>query len=187
MNSQNLNDQKSVAQTAANPAQTEVETKQNNRAAQLADGQITLAEYVGLGKKELYVIAEQAHRLLISGKLEEAKDIYQGLVAADPYDSVFHCHLGAAQLRLGKPDEAFEQFELSLQYNIHNVDAFVGRAEILLSRGDVPAAIADFTRALELDKEGKRASTMRARATLLALKDTLEKQVAGEQSASGGK
>lgn len=171
MNNQNLNDQKSVGQTAA-------ETKQAERAARLADGQITLAEFVGLGKKELYAIAQQAHQLLGSGKLEEAKDIYQGLVAADPYDSVFHCHLGATLLRLGNADEAFEQFQLSLQYNIHNVDAFVGRGEIHFTRGNLPEAVADFTKALELDKEVKRASTMRARATLIALKETLEKQTA---------
>lgn len=161
------------------------EVQQNRRAALLANGEITLAQYVGLGKDELYAIARQAHQLLNSGKLEEARDLYQGLVAADPFDSVFHCHLGAAQLRLNEPDAAFEQFNLALQYNIANVDAFVGRAEILLARGDLTAAVADFKKALELDSEGARASTLRARAKLLALKDQLEKAASSDAAKTG--
>lgn len=142
----------------------------------LATGQITLAEYVGLDKKQLYEIAKQGYQLLESGKIEEAKEIYQGLVLADPYDSVFHCHLGSILVRLNNHDEAFEQFELALNYNIANVDAFVGRGEIYLSRGQVTEAIEDFKKAIELDSEGKRGSTIRARAILLALKDAIEQQ-----------
>lgn len=148
----------------------------DNRAGQLASGQITLGEYIGLGKQELYVIAQQAYQLLNSGRLEEARDIYQGLVAADPYDSVFHCHLGSAQLRLGNTDEAFQEFESSLQYNIANIDAFVGRGEIYLMRGELNQAINDLSKAIELDPQATRKSTIRARAALIALKDALEKQ-----------
>lgn len=184
MNNQDLNHENSKADQSVRKSEpiatAPIAPEYDERAARLAAGEITLAEYVGLGKTELYMIAKQAHQLLNSGKLEEARDIYQGLVSADPYDSVFHCHLGAAQLRLNKPDEAFEQFELSLRYNIANIDAFVGRGEINLSRGDLPAAIADFSKAVELDKEGKRASTQRARATLVALKESLEKQAAAK-------
>lgn len=157
-------------------AGTPEEAKQAEWAARLITGQITLAEYVGLSKKELYVIAQQAYQLLNSGRLEEACQIYQGLVAADPYDSVFHCHLGATLLRLNQTDAAFEQFNAALQYNIANVDAFAGRGEISLMRGDFKEAIEDLRKVLELDQEGKRASTMRARALLMALKDSLEKQ-----------
>ena len=155
--------------------------QQSEWATLLASGQITLAEYVGLNRKELYVIAQQAYQLLNSGKLEEARDIYQGLVAADPYDSVFHCHLGSVLLRLGKPDEALKEFDAALQYNIANVDAFAGRGEIRLAQGSLKEAVADLRKAIELDPEGKRASTKRARAALLSLKDILEKQQAEEK------
>lgn len=156
------------------------DAQQSEWAALLASGQITLAEYAGLSKKELYVIAQQAYQLLNSGKLEEAHDIYQGLVAADPYDSVFHCHLGSVQLRLGKTEEALREFDSALQYNIANVDALAGRGEVRLSQGQVKEAVADLRKAIELDPEGKRASTRRARAALLSLKDMLEKQQADD-------
>lgn len=149
------------------------EELQREWAAKLANGEITLAEYVGLSKKELYVIANQAYQLLQSGRLEEARDIYKGLVAADPYDSVFHCHLGAAQLRLGDEDEALKQFDLALQYNIANIDALAARGEIYLNRGKINEAVADLGKAIELDAEGKRASTVRARAALTSLREQL--------------
>jgi tetratricopeptide (TPR) repeat protein len=151
----------------------------SERDHQLSTGQINLAEYVGIDKRQLYVIANQGYQLLESGKIEEAKEIYEGLVAADPSDSVFHCHLGSILVRLGNLDEAFEQFNLALNYNISNVDAFVGRGEIQLSRGMVQEAIDDFRKAIEFDPEVKRGSTIRARGILLALKDAIEKQSAG--------
>lgn len=160
------------------------EVVQTERAKLFADGQMTLAEYAGFSKSDLYVIAQQAYHLLHSGKLEEARDIYQGLVAADPFDSVFHCHLGSTLFRLGNQDEALKEFDLSLQYNIANVDALAGRGEIRLAQGQLKEAVADLRQALELDPEGKRASTKRARAALLSLKDLLEKQQAENGSNS---
>jgi tetratricopeptide (TPR) repeat protein len=148
----------------------------------LGSGQITIAEYVGLGKRELYEIAKQGYKLLERGKIEEARDIYQGLVSADPYDSVFHCHLGSIYVRLNQQDKALEQFELSLQYNIANIDAFVGRGEIYLSKGEIQKAIEDFKKAIELDKENKRGSTVRAKAILFALKDAIEKQQSSQNA-----
>jgi Flp pilus assembly protein TadD len=147
---------------------------------QLATGQINLAEYVGIDKRQLYTIAKQGYQLLESGKIEEAKEIYQGLVAADPSDSVFHCHLGSILVRSGNTDEAFDEFNLALDYNLANIDAFVGRGEIYLSRGQVQEAIDDFRKAIELDAEAKRGSTVRARGILLALKDAIEKQSNGD-------
>jgi Flp pilus assembly protein TadD len=154
----------------------ETDEKLSERDYKLATGQINLAEYVGIDKRQLYVIAKQGYQLLESGKIEEAKEIYQGLVAADPYDSVFHCHLGSIFVRLGNTTEAFDEFNLALNVNIANIDALVGRGEIYLSRGQVQEAVDDFRKAIELDSEIKRGSTIRARGILLALKDAVEKQ-----------
>jgi tetratricopeptide (TPR) repeat protein len=165
MNAENANEQPATAE-------------EQELAARLVTGQITLGEYVGLNKNDLYVIAKQAYELLESGRLEEARDLYQGLVAADPYDSVFHCHLGATLLRSGEADAAFDEFNYALQFNIANGDALVGRGEIHLQRGALKEAVADLGKAIELDPDGKRVSTARAKAALLTLKDALEKQQA---------
>ena len=140
-------------------------------AARLACGEITLAEFAGLSREQQYQIAAIGYSMMNSGKLEEARAIYRGLVAASPYDSVFHCHLAAAHLRTGEVDEALAHFDLALRYNIANVDALVGRGETFLNRGQFVEALKDLRAALELDTQARRPSTMRARAMLLALKE----------------
>lgn len=144
--------------------------------AKLATGQITLAEYAGIGKKQLYEIAKQGYQLFSSGKLDEAEVIYSGLVAADPYDSVFHCHLGAVYFRKGEMEKAFDEYSASIRLNIANVDALAARGEIYLQKGELKQGIEDLRKALENDPEAKRPSTQRARALLLSLRDAAQQQ-----------
>jgi tetratricopeptide (TPR) repeat protein len=154
-----------------------METNQSNarkREAQekLATGQITIAEAVGISRKQLYAIANRGYQLLNLGRLEEARQIYAGLVAADPYDSVFHCHLGAVLYRLGEMDKAFEEYDASIRLNIANVDALSGRGELYLLKGEVKKGIEDLRKALENDPKGTHPSSLRARALLLSLRQT---------------
>lgn len=149
-----------------------------DRKAKLATGQITLAEFVGLDQKQLYEIANKGYQLMNSGKLEEARQIYEGLVAANPYDSVFHCHLGAIYWRLGNLDKAFDEYNTSLNFNIANVDALAGRGELLLQKGQIKEGIEDLRSALENDSEGRRPSTQRARALLISLHDAAQEKAA---------
>ena len=144
----------------------------------LASGQITLAEFAGLGKEQLYEIAKQGYRLFSSGKLDDAEIIYSGLVAADPFDSVFHCHLGAVYFRKNEMDKAFKEYSSAIRLNIANVDALAGRGEIYLQRGELKEGIEDLRNALDNDPEAKRDSTRRARALLLSLRDAAQKQAA---------
>lgn len=144
-------------------------------AERLVGGEINLAEFVGLGREQLYAIAQVAYQLYNSGKVEQAREIYRGLVAADPLDSVFHCHLAASHHRLGDLDEAFSEYTAALRFNFANQDALAGRGEIHLQRGSLAEAVSDLRAAVELDAEGKRATTLRARAILIAIKEALAK------------
>ncbi|HEX8248383.1 MAG TPA: tetratricopeptide repeat protein [Pyrinomonadaceae bacterium] len=142
----------------------------------LATGQITLAEYVGISRDEMYKIAQQAYQLMNRGKLEEARRIYSGLVAADPYDSVFHCHLGAVLFRMGEHEKAFAEYDAALRYNIANVDALAGRGELYIMRGEVKKGVEDLRAALEKDPQGERPTSQRARALLLSMREAARKQ-----------
>jgi tetratricopeptide (TPR) repeat protein len=142
--------------------------------AMLMRGEVTLAEVFGMDRDSLYEIARLGYSLLNSGNLREAKQIYLGLVAADPYDSVFHCHLGAVHHSLGELDEACQQYTEALNLNYANIDALVGRAEIQLSRGNLAAGITALKQAIEIDPEGTRPATLRGRSLLLALKRSAE-------------
>jgi tetratricopeptide (TPR) repeat protein len=159
--------------------QAESEIRKQEVQEKLATGQITIAEAVGISQEQLYAIAQRGYQLLNSGKLEEARQIYAGLVAANPYDSVFHCHLGAVYMRMGEIDKAFDEFDASLRFNIANVDAYAGRGEIYLQKGEIKKGIEDLRKALENDPNGEHPATLRARALLLSLRQA----AANKQSA----
>lgn len=146
-------------------------------------GEITLGDFVGLKRDTLYRIAQVGYHLLASGKHDEAKQIYLGLVAADPYDSVFHCHLATVCHRLGDLGRALDEYTEALRFNKANADALAGRGELHLMHGRLPESITDLRAAIKLDPQGKRRSTIRARAILLSLKDAADKQRADKQRA----
>lgn len=142
-----------------------------DRLGKIASGQATIAQAAGLTKNQLYMIADRAYQLFSQGKLDDARQIYEGLVAADPYDSVFHCHLGAVLWRTGEVDRAFAEYDAAVRYNSANVDALAGRGELLISRGEVERGIEDLGAALKHDQHCKRPSTQRARALLLSMRE----------------
>ena len=135
----------------------------------LVVGEITPAEFLGLSQEMLYQIATRGHEMLKTGKFQDALDIFKGLVAASPYDSVFHCNLASTYAHLEKYAEAKDEYTRALELNIGNVDALVGRSELLLREGNVNGAVQDIQSALKLDPEAKRENTKRARATLTML------------------
>lgn len=140
-------------------------------ARRLVSGQATLAEYAGLRRERLYEIALVGYHLMNSGKLAEAREIYRGLVAADPFDSVFNCHLAAVNLRLGETDAALAGFDAALRLNASSVDALAGRGEAYFKQGRLGEAVKDLRAAVELDREFVRPSGVRARALLVALRE----------------
>ena len=155
----------------------ETTAKRSEQAGEkLATGQMTLAEYVGLSRDRMYKIAQQAYRLMNRGKLEEARLIYSGLVAADPYDSVFHCHLGAVLFRMGEHEKAFDEYDAALRFNLANIDALAGRGELYIMRGELKKGVEDLRRALENDPRGERPTTQRARALLLSMREAARRQ-----------
>jgi Flp pilus assembly protein TadD len=147
-------------------------------AERLATGQSTLADFLGLGREQLYEVAGRAYGLMNSGKLEEALVIYRGLVAADPTDSVFRCHLGAVELRRGRAAEAAAEFDAALRFNRANMDALSGRGEARLRLGRIGEAVEDLRAAVELDPQARRPSTLRARALLVTLRQAARRRQA---------
>jgi len=63
-------------------------------------GEITPAEFLGMSNENLYKLAAMGHDLFKSDQIQGALEIFEGLTAASPYDSVFHTHLAATYARL---------------------------------------------------------------------------------------
>lgn len=145
-------------------------------AEKLAIGEITPGEFLGFSTESLYKVATLGHEMLKTGQIQAALDIFEGLVAASPYDSVFHCHLAAVYANLQRFDEAKESYTKALQFNIANVDALVGRSELYLREGKIQEALNDIKAALKLDPQGSKDSTKRARTILSVLQKAAEEK-----------
>ncbi len=151
------------------PSHHPLAPSQQELGEKLLRGNITPAQYLGISPQRLYEFATLGHRLLRDGNLQAALTLFKGLVAASPCDSVFHCNLAAAYAQLERFPEAMEAYTQALRFNLANVDALVGRSELLLRQGQVAEALQDLEGALRLDPQAERESTQRARATLLLL------------------
>jgi tetratricopeptide (TPR) repeat protein len=151
--------------------ETDRQNASREKALRLARGEITLAQYAGLRRDELYAIAREAYRLMGGGRVAEALTIYRGLAAADPYDSVFRCHLAAALLRTGDAEASLTEFDAALRLNVANGDALSGRGEARLRLGHFNEAVKDLTAAAALDPKVTRPSTARALSLLNAVRE----------------
>jgi tetratricopeptide (TPR) repeat protein len=164
------------------PPKNPQELSREELARRLIAAEITPAEYLGLSQQQLYEIATVGNNMLKRGDLEKARDIFLGLVAASPYDSVFRVNLAFAYHQLKQYPEALEEYNTSLRLNIANVDAMVGRSELYLMEGKIEEALKDILAALKLDPNATRDTTKRARATLQMLQKKADETLNGSKT-----
>lgn len=136
-------------------------------------GQITLGDLEGISKQEQYQIAQLGHGYLTSGKLEKAKVVFEALLALDPFDAYFHMALGSVAQQDEDYREAEKRYSRALEINPFSAPTFANRGEVRIFMGRLSDGVSDLIRAVEEDKQGREPSTVRAQATLAALKDQL--------------
>jgi len=138
-------------------------------------GDITASDMMGLTRDELYMIAKRGYELMEQGKLDQANQVYEGLVYLDPYDPYFYTVLGSIRQQQEDLDGALQLYEQALKMQPWNINALTNRGEIRFKQGHLTDAFQDFQRVIELDPDDKNRSTLRAKAIVLALKEALEK------------
>ena len=114
-----------------------------------AQGKTSLREIKGYSDDELYAIAHIGYFFLIQGKNDEARILFEGLVAVDPRNDYYYRALGVIFQRLGEDDRAIKQFAYAIRLNPGSPYAYVNRAEIHISLGDMHVAERDLRSALE--------------------------------------
>ncbi len=105
------------------------------------------AEDVERGMTEL---AALGHSLFTQGRVQEARAVFEGLVASGPRDSYAHTMLGTIYLALEAFDRALALFEAALQIDSADVPALVYRGEIRFKQRKLKPALEDFKRAIDL-------------------------------------
>jgi tetratricopeptide (TPR) repeat protein len=140
-------------------------------------GDITLQELRGITDEEMAAVASLGYTFYENGKLEEAKVIFEGLEAWNPNDGYTYSMLGAIYLLQNENEKAINALNEAIRLDPNNISAYVNRGEVLLKEGKLIEAAEDLKKAIELDKDEKDPSAMRARALVLATRDILKEAV----------
>ena len=114
-----------------------------------AAGQITLKELKGYTDDELYAIAHTGYFFLMQGKNNEAKTLFEGLVAIDPRNDYYYRALGVIFHKLGDAERALKQFGYAIRVQPRGASAYVNRAEVYIATSRYQEAAADLRKALE--------------------------------------
>ena len=136
-------------------------------------GQMTLGDLEGITKQQQYQIAEIGHAYLTSGKLDEAKRVFEGLLALDPFDAYFHLSLGSIAQQKDDFEEADKRYTRALEINPFSPTAHANRGEVRVMTGRLEDGALDLVKAIQLDPDGKEPATIRAKATVRVLKEQL--------------
>jgi Flp pilus assembly protein TadD len=127
-------------------------------------GETSLREIYGYSDQELYGISTQGYTLLMEGKLDAAKNIFEGLVALDPKNDYYYRALGVLYHRLGDGERAIRQFGYAIRVRPGDLISYVNRAEIYVQQKNFAAAEQDLHKVLQIGRPEhsmvKKASAM---------------------------
>jgi len=112
---------------------------------------------------EIAVLASAARHYADHGRLEEARDVFAGLVQLEPGVSYLHTGLGCVLMRLGCAGDALESFEAALRLDPGDVAALAYAGELRLAKGDEAGGLGYLDRAIALDPGGGDPWALRAR------------------------
>ena len=138
-----------------------------DQVAAFIQGHITLGDLEGVTKADQYKLAEKGHQLLEEGKLDDAKIVFEGLLALDPYDAYYLTALGSIAQRTEQLREAEHFYSRALTVNPYAIAAWANRGEVRIHLGQLVEAAGDLAKAIDLDPEG--ANPIGQRARLIAL------------------
>ena len=135
-----------------------------------AEGKTTLKDIKGYTDHELYAIAHMAYFYLNQGKTEEAKTLFEGLVALDPKNGYYYRALGVIFFyKLGDTERALRQFGYAIRVTPQRPHAYVNRAEVNIALGRGSKAAKDLQTALSLVGPKEPQLRQKAQALLNAL------------------
>jgi tetratricopeptide (TPR) repeat protein len=115
------------------------------------------------------------------GRLAEARQDYETVIALDPNYAEYHFEYAGLLRRLGEEEQALAEYETAMHLTPPFVELYYNRGDLRAVRGELDGALADFDYALELDPEYVDAYVNRA-ALLLSLGDL---DAAGRDVAAG--
>ncbi len=133
-----------------------------------ARGEVTWAEVEGMTFEEAKAIAQVGCDLAAAGRLDEARIIFEGLVAGNPKDSASHAALGTVYQKLGRIEDAVAEYSAAIKTDAKNPIALANRGELRLKAGD-REGFTDLAHAVEADPHGETSAGRRAKSLVKAI------------------
>jgi len=105
------------------------------------EGRKQLRDLLGLGPERVALLTEMAYVFFQEGRYEEARIMFEGLVALDMNNPYFYRALGAVAQRTGKNDTAVRYYQRALKLNESEPEVWANMGEVLLVEGELERAI----------------------------------------------
>jgi Flp pilus assembly protein TadD len=105
------------------------------------EGRKQLREVLEFSPDRLAQLTELAYLLFEEGRYEEARVMFEGLVALDMSNPYFYRALGAVSQRLGKNDAAVRYYQRALKLNDSEPEVWGNMGELLLVEGEMERAV----------------------------------------------
>lgn len=132
------------------------------------EGKSTWSEIEGLTSSHAKAIAEIGCDFAAAGRLDEARVVFEGLVAMNPKDAAAHAALGTVYQKLGRLQDAVTEYGEAIRGDPKNPIALANRGELRLKAGD-KNGLADLAQAVQADPHGETAAGRRARTLVKAI------------------
>ena len=146
----------------------QADTDMKSKLKAFARGEMTWAEVEGMTFEEAKAIAAVGCDLAAAGRLDDARIIFEGLVAGNPKDSAARAALGTVYQKLGRTADAITEYTAALDQDAKNPVALANRGELRLKAGD-RAGFQDLAKAVEADPYGETAAGRRAKGLVKAI------------------
>lgn len=101
-------------------------------------------------RDQLIELSQLGHQLFESGRVDEARSIFEGMVTSDNATAFAHTMLGTIYLSGEDPHAAAQQFDRALKLDPTDIAARVYRGEVRLFWKKLKAAEDDLTRAINV-------------------------------------
>lgn len=114
------------------------------------DGLLVLQNLEGLSDEELETLYALGYNLFISGKYEEAKNIFAGLSAYAPYTAHYWRALGAVNQQLQDYPEAISAYDMAVVNDETDIVSYVYRGESRILSGKIEESLRDLEAAVRI-------------------------------------
>ncbi|MBI2372661.1 MAG: tetratricopeptide repeat protein [Deltaproteobacteria bacterium] len=128
-----------------------------------------LSDFVSATPEQLAALRMVAYSMLENGRYEEARGIFESVVAVDPEDPYAMAGVGAAEMARRRPDVALEWYERALGHDPSHLPSLLGKAEAELTKGQVDQALGTFKKLFEVSEGSNDPIVSRARGIVQAI------------------